>query len=436
MCDVMIILYYFWQTRKLTQRFQTKSDLEKWQKNRLKHFIRYTLVKSPFYTKYINRPLHDFPIINKQIMMDNFDRINTIGIDLSEALCVAKNAEESRNFLPTIGEITVGLSSGTSGKQSVFLASRNERLKWAGIILAKALPGNITQPHKIAFFLRANSNLYTTLSKSKHIQFNFFDLTSDFADNIAVLQSYQPTILTAPASVLKQIAQAQEGGRIHISPLKIFSVAEVLDPADQLYIETVFKQKTHQIYQCTEGFLGITNNDGKLYLNEEYVYIEKEWIDKESGRFVPIITDFSRTAQPIVRYRLDDVLVEDFSDKTPFTCLKAIEGRCDDICYFQSKNGNLKPIFADILRQAITTANALFKEYKILQYSPQNLEIQLLSKDSSTCEAAIESSIKHLCEKQNCVMPSIQFTEYKLNPPHKKLKRIERCFNLDKLEAA
>lgn len=39
--------------------------------------------------------------------------------------------------------------------------------------------------------------------------------------------------------------------------------------------------------------------------------IEKEWLDET--RFVPIITDLMRTSQPIVRYRLDDVLVIDES---------------------------------------------------------------------------------------------------------------------------
>jgi putative adenylate-forming enzyme len=436
MRDVMMVLYHFWQARRLMKRFKTRNDLEKWQQECLKNFMRYTLVNSPFYSEYSGKSLQDIPIINKQIMMDEFDRINTEEIRLSEALDISKRAEESRDFAQTINDITVGLSSGTSGKQSVFLASKNERLKWAGIMLAKALPGSITQPHKIAFFLRANSNLYTTLSKSKHIQFNFFDLTTDFEDNLKLLNNYKPTILTAPASVLKRIAVAQENGQIDISPLKIFSAAEVLDPADQIYIETVFGQTVHQIYQCTEGFLGITNSDGKLYLNEEYIHIEKEWIDRESGRFVPIITDFSRTTQPIVRYRLDDVLVEDFSDTTPFTCLEAIEGRCDDICYFESEDGDLKPIFADILRQAITKSNASFEEYKIVQHSPQNLEVQLLPKGSKDCEEAIAQSIKQLCEKQNCVMPHLQFTEYKPNQPHQKLKRIERSFNIGTQEAA
>lgn len=432
MRDVIIILYHFWRARRLMGSIKTRKKLEQWQNKCLTKFIKQTLCKSPFYKEYITKSLDEFPIINKQIMMEEFDRINTAGITLNNALEISRKAEDNRDFTAMIGDITVGLSSGTSGKQSIFLASKDERLRWAGIMLAKALPGKITESHKIAFFLRANSNLYTTLSKNSRIQFHFFDLIENFVDNLDLLNKFQPTILTAPASVLKKITQAQENKQINIAPNKIFSVAEVLDKADQSYIEDVFKKPLHQIYQCTEGFLAITMNNGKIYLNEEYIHIEKEWIDKESGRFVPIITDFSRTTQPIVRYRLDDVLVEDLSDTSPFTCLRAIEGRCDDICYFESNDDGLVPVFADILRQSITSSNANFKEYKLIQHSPQHLEIQLLPILPIEFEQSVIESIKQLCERQDCQMPKIYFTKYEASPIHHKLKRIERRFAIKK----
>lgn len=436
MFDIAAILYHFNYARKLMHRFHTREQLESWQTNRIEHFKRTILSQSPFYRKYIDKPLEVFPVINKKIMMEQFDAINIKSITLSQALRASKLAEEKRNFTPMINGITIGLSSGTSGKQNIFLASRAERVKWAGIMLAKALPGSITETHKIAFFLRANSNLYTTLRKGRHIQLHFFDLTHDFEKNLTLLTNFQPTILTAPASVLKQIAMMQEFGRIKINPCKIFSVAEVLESEDKAYIERVFNQTTHQIYQCTEGFLGITNQEGKLYLNEEYIHIEKEWIDKKSSRFIPIITDFSRTTQPIVRYRLDDILIEDTSDISPFTCLRRIEGRWDDICYFLTPGGALKPIFADILRRSMTTTQASFIEYKILQHAPKTLEVQLLTEEISSCKEEITASINTLCRQQECVTPEIYFSPYVANLPHQKFRRIERLFTFPETDTA
>ncbi len=428
MFDAVIILYHFWQARRLVKRLNNTQSLKSWQEKNLKNFIKNKLKNSPFYRDYLHKSLDQFPIINKKIMTENFDLINTVNIPLSHALDLARKAEETRDFAPTIRNITVGLSSGTSGKQSVFLVSKAERLKWAGIMLAKALPDGIFTTHKVAFFLRANSNLYNSLGENRYIQFNFFDLTKPWDELLKRLNKFKPTIITAPSGVLKYIAKAQQEGRVFLSPIKIFATAEVLDLLDQKYIEEVFGQKLHQIYQCTEGFLAITKNDGKLYLNEEYLYIEKEWIDKT--RFVPIITDFSRISQPIVRYRLDDVLVIDDKNESPLTCLKSIEGRCDDICYFRSDSGNLIPIFSDIIRQAVIILEIRLQEYRIIQHLPDALEVQLLPLENENKEI-IMHAIAKLCTAQNCQMPLINFADYQISALNQKLKRIERRFNLN-----
>lgn len=86
-------------------------------------------------------------------------------------------------------------------------------------------------------------------------------------------------------------------------------------------------------------------------MNEEYVIIEKEWLDEK--RFVPIITDLLRTTQPIIRYRLDDVLIEEQSNGV-FTRLAGIEGRVGDICY-ATQNNKVLPLFADLIRQKMAS---------------------------------------------------------------------------------
>ena len=428
MSDVIKILYHFWQARKLAQHFTTKEQLYQHQQDRLQYFIENTLRQSPFYCQYRHQSFQDIPILDKSTYLKSFDQINTVGITLHEALRIARHAEQCRDFSPTWNGITIGLSSGTSGKQNIFMASKEERLKWAGIMLAKALPGSIVQSYKIAFFLRANSNLYTTLCHSKQIYFEFFDLMQPFAGSLQQLNHLQPNILTAPASVLTLIARAQHDKIINIKPDKIFSVAEVLEPDDQRYIEVVFKQKLHQIYQCTEGFLGITNEHGMLYLNEEYVYIEKEWIDKNSGRFVPIITDFTRTTQPIVRYRLDDVLVEDTEDKSPYTCLRHIEGRCDDICYFESETHDVSPVFADALRQIMTISTVYFEEYTIIQQAMDVFEVAVEPEMTADQQKIFYNELLSFCKRHTLKMPQLRFRKYRSQGLYQKRRRIERRF--------
>ena len=53
------------------------------------------------------------PTVDKALMMAHFDRFNTRGVLGAEAMAVALEAERSRDFSPTVGGLTVGLSSGT-----------------------------------------------------------------------------------------------------------------------------------------------------------------------------------------------------------------------------------------------------------------------------------------------------------------------------------
>lgn len=137
--------------------------------------------------------------------------------------------------------------------------------------------------------------------------------------------------------MLRMLGEAYAKGTLTVRPDKIISVAEVLDPLDRSVLEQTFGQTIHQAYQCTEGFLGASCRMGMLHLNEDVVHIEKEYIDPSTRRFVPIVTDFSRTSQPIVRYRLNDILTEAegrCACGSPFTAIERIEGRCDDMLSF------------------------------------------------------------------------------------------------------
>ncbi|MEO1591836.1 MAG: F390 synthetase-related protein, partial [Cyanobacteria bacterium J06632_22] len=370
--DLLPLLWSYWQTK--SRRFSSRAALVAWQNKRVQRFLQQILPKSAFYRAHYQGLSLDnwqqFPTINKAVMMANFDLLNTAGIPLDAAMAVAKQAECDRNFRPTLKGYTVGLSSGTSGNRGLFLVSPAEQAAWAGAILAKTLPGSLLGRHHIAFFLRANSNLYSTVQQ-RRIQLDYFDLSHPLDQHIARLNAAPPSILVAPPSMLRFLAEAQQHGQLKIAPGKILSVAEVLDPIDQTFIEQAFQQTLHQIYQCTEGFLATTCAHGTLHLNEDSLVIQKDYLDEHSGRFAPIITDFNRTTQPIIRYRLDDILTERSTPcpcGSPLTAITQIEGRCDDIFYLPAQHSaTLVPVFPDFLRRAIILASDEIQEYAVTQ---------------------------------------------------------------------
>ncbi|MBE2192470.1 MAG: adenylate cyclase [Alphaproteobacteria bacterium] len=411
---------------KLMRKFKDRNQLEKWQQDRLKEFFEKTLALSPFYKDYSYADFRNIPIISKKEMLESFDRINTVGLNKSEAFEIALKAEQTRNFLPEIKDYTVGLSSGTSGQRGLFVASAEERRKWAGIMLAKTLGDKIWQSQKVALFLRANSNLYESLETGKHIAFKYFDITYGVDTHIDSLNYLQPDILTGPASILRHLALLQASGVLQIKPRQILSGAEVLDPMDQAFIEDVFKLPVRQIYQCTEGFLGMTNHNGQFLLNEEYVLIEKEYIDGSPSRFTPIITDFTRTTQPIVRYRLDDVLIEDKYCSSPFTTLKTIEGRCDDIFYFLTRAGKPIPVYADILRQTLISSGVDYSEYQLIQKSEHAIDLKIAPSLSESETIKIKQVFENLCQRLKSQSVLINILPYNLSANAVKLRRIYR----------
>lgn len=412
------ILYHYYRTIYLTHHLNTVEKLRAHQNKQFKKLVKHTLCKSPFYEAYLDKPLQAWPIINKKIMMAHFDEINTLNIKKQDAFDVALRAEKTRDFSPLINNIAVGLSSGTSGSRGLFLVSPKERDAWAGAMLAKILPNGLRTHERIAFFLRANNKLYTTLNRGGKIKFHFFDLLGDFDEHMETLNTLQPTILSGPASVLLLLAQHKN--RLNIKPKKILSVAEVLEPGDEAVINHAFGCEVSQVYQCTEGFLAVSDkHTNTLVMNEESLIIEKEWLDEH--RFVPIITDLKRTSQPIVRYRLDDVLVAKDS-RSVFTELSAIEGRVGDICYGTQGDETI-PIFADTIRQQMASSPIDFQDYQITQYALNAFSIQvypeLLDK-----EQLIEH-LNQLFKQKKCDIPSWDWRPFEKREMGIKRQRIQ-----------
>jgi len=428
--DKLTIAWHFLRARN--KKFTQRKQLENWQAKQLKEYLDHQVIKASYYRDYANKPLMEYPLMDKPGMMKTFSRRNTANIALETVMPIALQAENSRDFNPHWKNYTVGLSSGTSGQRGVFLVSKEERLRWAGILLAKTLPNKflwqILKPWKpklsIAFFLRANSNLYNTLNSAR-IGFSFYDLLKPMSQHIDELNQFQPQVLVAPASILQALAEAQTKGQLQINPQRIVNVAEVLELDTAKLIETVFNQQVHQIYQATEGFLAYSCEAGNLHLNETYIHIEKNWLDKEKTRFQPIITDFTRSTQIILRYQLNDILRvsnQVCSCGNIETCIEAIEGRSDEILWLPEKESvELTPIYPDSMRRYMMLVEPELSEYKIIQRGLKWHVSLKTEYDKYLCEANIEKRISEYCEQFALIKPELIFSDWQ--PEIKAAKR-------------
>ena len=366
------------------------------------------------------------PVMDKESMMANFNRLNTVGLDRDRALEIAVAAERSRDFSPTYRGVSVGLSSGTSGHRGLFIVSDRERCAWAGAVLARFLPSLSGQ--RIAFFLRANNNLYETVN-SRVIQFRFFDVYRPMAEHIAALGSYRPTVVVAPPSVLSVLADAVVAGELRLRPARVISVAEVLTSFDERRFREVFGQEViFQAYQCTEGFLGYTCPFGSVHLNEDICYFEKEFVD--DSRFVPIITDFRRRSQPIVRYRLNDVLTL-AADQVcgcgqATTVVAKIAGREDDVFSFPAVGGGQVSVFPDMVERCFLYVPGV-SEFRVERHSDDRLVVFVAPLVGEVLDR-VRAELDGLAGRLGFVPPRVEFEPYVADSTHRrKRKRVENC---------
>ena len=400
----------FIQTRWL-HNFKTRAALEAYQKKQLSNYMDFLKRESPYFK---NGVPTDFDHMDKTFMMTHFNELNTQGIDRDEALALAIESEKTRDFTELKGEVAVGLSSGTSGHRGLFITTEKERSMWAAAILAKMLPKSHLFGHRIAFFLRADNELYQTI--------NIFKNTDE---HIERLNHYQPTIVVAPASMLIELSKRLKAGDLSISPQKIVSVAEILEDSDRIRISSAFKLPIiDQVYQATEGFLACTCSAGHLHLNEDIIFVEKEYLDER--RFYPVITDFKRSSQPVYRYKLNDILVENpepCSCGSHYTRIDKVEGRSDDIFYFEGQDGGQVTIYPDFIRRCILFVENV-GDYQVKQHSEKIVEVCLSQRDVQV-EAAITAQFQLLAQQKQFKVPEIHFSDYHWDTS-RKLKRIQR----------
>lgn len=431
MFERLLILWHFARTRWLPP-----APAEP----RLRRFLRRTVRQCAYY-RGLRPELKSFPLMAKRNFLAHFQELNRHGISLDQATSLALRAERERDFRPSLPHgITVGLSSGTSGTRHVFLVGRADRCRWAGQMLARMLtPASLRQlltpwqpALRIAFFLRASSNLYTTLN-SLRVQFSYYDLTRPFPELLAELHTLQPHILVAPATVLAEIAKHQSPAQspsapFHLTRLRqVISVAEVLDTRDRTLIEQAFSLPVGQIYQAAEGFLGTTCTHGRIHLNEESLHIEKRWIDTARDRFQPVVTDFCRRTQWFVRHHLTDILRP---DPTPCPCgrtttsLISIEGRTEEILWARDALGTPQPVFPDVVRQALYALPQPPEHYRIEQHRDcWHIHLQPLH---PALQQQVQAALTQLHTGLRLTPPTMQFFPWVEQPAAEKQKRL-RC---------
>ncbi|NVO56461.1 CoF synthetase [Rhodobacteraceae bacterium B1Z28] len=419
MSDLWHIARAFASTRYRTRQSLSRADFLNWQDRALRRWLQRDVPKTRYYSSAASR-LDTLPIVDKAQMMADFGAFNLVGIS-------APVGWQHFETSGTIGDISVGASTGTSGNRALYVITPQERLRWLGTILAKALPRFPFQAERVAVILPQSSSLYDTAARANRLELAFFDLKEGMERWSNRLAAFDPTCLVGPPRILRALAEEDIG----LTPRIVYSSAETLDPVDRQVIEAGFALKLGQIYMATEGLFGVSCPHGNIHLAEDTTKFEFE--PAGDGLVNPIVSCFQRQYQIMARYRMNDLLrlmPEPCRCGSPLQAVREIVGRMDDVFVFDA---DTKPIYftPDVLRNAVLDADRSIDDFRILRVAERRIELVLPERSKpeqlQTSKAALERLIQARCKGITVSARTAQL--YPDN--HRKLRRVENQWQAD-----
>jgi putative adenylate-forming enzyme len=414
MFDVAHAAAAFVRTRALGALLRSRESIERHQDRGCARLTAAARATIPFYHDK-GPAFEDLPVVDKAIQQARFHEFNRAGIRLDEAAAaLADGRDRVRGHF-------VGQSTGTSGNRGRFVISPAERFAWLGTIVAKAVPDALVRRRRVALALPGFSSLYKSASSGSRIRLAFFDLALGVDSWRRDLVDFAPEILVAPPKVLRRLAE--EGA---LGGVEAFSGAEVLDPIDREVIEAASGRRVREIYMATEGLFGVGCRQGTLHLAEDVVRFEWETVPG-SGLVIPVVTDMVRRVQPMIRYRMNDLL--ELSGAccpcgSPLQAVGRIHGRMDDVFEFETPERRVM-VTPDVLRNAVVDCDPRIRDYRIVQKADGRVEVELNEGLGEEVHAAVRGALERALERVGAA-PAIS-TARGIKPRFdRKLRRVER----------
>jgi len=345
----------------------TVNDIRKVQRRRLEKIIGHAYNHSDFYRDlYSSRGINtdniseieitDLPIVDKNLIMDNFDQVICDKTIKREALSAFINdpARYNQRFM---GKYTVIHTSGSSGKTGIFVYDDKE-MNALNILFVKYIfnvrPLLKMLPQRVAFLGAINGHYaaYTAISRYRdyHIKFLPISVETTLDHVIRELNSFQPSIMVAYSSMLYNIAGAQIEGKLHINPQVINTGGELLTPLQKIAAQEAFGVIPRSIYGASESIIigaETVYNDGMYLFNDWNIMetLDNQDVPVSSKAFGHgVLTNLYNRVLPLIRYRMDDVLSIDrnpVNKKLPFEVIEGIEGRTEDLLEFNTEGINV-----------------------------------------------------------------------------------------------
>lgn len=390
-------------------------QLETLQTKKLRKILKYTYSNSDYYRRMFaiagiteknidSAPLSEFPITDKNTLINNFDSLLTVrDVTQADLRNFDKNGLDNKCFN---GKYHVVHSSGSTGNPCYFLYDNNAwQSMLVGIIRAALWDMSMRQIMKYLAggariaYIAATDGRYggamavgDGISGMKAAQL-FLDIKTPLSEWTEKIYEFNPNMIIGYPSAIKILGDLIQDSEFKFNILRIITCGEPLVKNMRTFLENTFNTQVINFYGASESLaLGVEADNG-MYLFDDMNVIETV----EDGIYLTCLYNFT---QPLIRYKISDKLVlMPKDDIYPLTKAESVFGRNEDILWFKNIEGK-----AEFLHPLAIEGICIegLRDYQFRQLDSGRFEILAEADDKKrdNIHTEINAYIKKiLCEK-------------------------------------
>lgn len=396
-----------WELRSFKNNTKkTKAQMQELQKGKLSKILHYAYDHSGYYrTAFMQAgitkqtiditPISEFPSINKKGLIKHFDELVTVDDVKQSELCAF---DELENMKDMYKDYHVVHSSGSTGKPGYFIYDEqawNHML--LGILRGALWDMSMWDILKLLWktprivYIAATDGRYggamavgSGIEGIRALQLSL-DIKQPLMEWIDQIQEFKPNIVIGYSSAIKILAEQVEAGNVNVDIERIISCGEPLNANLRSFLERVFQCNVVNFYGASESLaLGV-----ELHKEEGmYLFDDMNYIEVENGKMY--LTSLYNYAQPLIRYELSDRLVWDaYDDRYPFSKIKNLAGRNEDLMWFQNEQGT-REFLHPLAIEGFCVEHML--DYQFIQKDDHSFELDIeVSKEA--CKETIQKKM-------------------------------------------
>jgi amino acid adenylation domain-containing protein len=369
------------------------------QQQRFQELLRYVWKHSTFYRDYYSAygihenhladlTISDLPFLTKQILMDGFDTaVTNPRLRKRELEGWLQEHRDPRRLFDR--EFIIIHSSGSSGTIALFVY---DRIAWQTMNSTMAsrlpLPENYpSQKTRVAFYLASHGHfaVVTTAVRLPSAEYDtrIFSLLDPAEQVVRELNALQPDRLVGYSSSVTQLAEWALQGQLRIHPRRIFVSSDPLTEGMECKIQQAWGAPVYNLYGASESIYLAVKEPGQeeMTVMDDLNVLEVLGEDHKPvppGRYGRVVlTNLYNYALPIVRYELGDYAIQGTGrPEAPFTTIRTLQGRVNDVLPVVLQNGQQDTIHPLILSEFYVAG---LEKVQFISERPDHVQIEYLA---------------------------------------------------------